>query len=77
MKYDSIELTMRKRINFFQLVDKSKQKRLLRKKLTKFNEYLKTYGLSFKNIEITNTESVQNFDLRIKQNMKNHSCGEN
>ena len=62
---------MRKRINFFQLVDKSKQKRLLRKKLTKFNEYLKTYSLSFKNIEITNTESVQNFDLRIKQNMKN------
>ena len=75
MKYDSIEITMRKRINYFRLIDKTKQKNMLRKKLTQFNGYLKPYGLCFKNIEITNIEAVERFDLRIEKNMTTNSVG--
>jgi hypothetical protein len=48
---------------------------MLRKKLTQFNGYLKSYGLCFKNIEITNIEAVERFDLRIEKNMTTNSVG--
>ena len=68
MSYDSIELNFRRfRVPYFDLIDKSKEKRKIKKKLDQFNKYLNSYGLGFNKIEISK-QTVNNYMLDIETN---------
>ena len=51
MNHESIEISLRRgRVPYFNLNNKSTEKKRIKKKLIQFNNYLNTYGLSFNNI---------------------------
>lgn len=68
MSYDSIDLYYRKkRVPYFNLINKSTEKKRLKKKFIQFNTYLSSYGLSFDKIEISN-KVKEDFKLNIVEN---------
>ena len=69
MVYDCIDLNSRiRRVPYFSLVDKLKEKKKLKKKLDQFNTYLKSYGLAFNKIQIYKHDinNEKDFDLEIE-----------
>lgn len=67
MNHEYIQLNLRKnRVPYFNLYDKMKEKRKIKKKLDEFNNFLYTYGLSFSNVEITTIQD--NYNLTIAKN---------
>ena len=68
MSYEFLDFNLkRKRINYFNLRDKFREKRKIKEKLRQFNNYLNTYGLKFSNIEITSKNENNDFDLSIEE----------
>lgn len=67
MNHESIEISLRRgRVPYFNLHNKSTEKKRIKKKLIQFNNYLNTYGLSFNNIEISN-QIEDDFRLEIAE----------
>ena len=69
MNYESIELTLRRRIPYFDLKDKQNEKRKIKKKLIQFNKFLNSYNLGFESIEIKRMNPTQKFALNISQDL--------
>ena len=68
--YDEIILNLRwGRTPFFNLNRKDNEKVKIKKKLEQFNVFLNTYGLSFKQIEISNFDNQNDFALNITENL--------
>ncbi len=69
MPYDCIDLNLRHgRIPYFDLVQKRAERMKFRKKLNQFNNYLRTYGLNLKSVEIDdNVENEEGFKLQISE----------
>jgi hypothetical protein len=67
MNYESIELTLRRRIPYFDLKDKQNEKRKIKKKLMQFNNFLSSYGLGFESIEIKRMNPTKKFTLNISE----------
>jgi hypothetical protein len=68
MNHESIELNLRKRTPYFNLRDQLNEKRKIKRKLIQFNNFLNSYGLRFKSIDICpQTSQTDDFDLNIRQ----------
>ncbi len=68
MPYDSIELNLRvSRIPYFDLKNKKYEKQKIKKKLYQFNKYLKTFGLSFKKIQIPRLLHLMILNWKLKK----------
>lgn len=68
--YDEIILNLRwGRTPFFDLNRKDNEKVKIKKKLEQFNVFLNTYGLSFKQKEISNFDNQNDFALNITENL--------
>lgn len=69
MPTDTIELPIRpSRIPYFDLINKKHERLKIKKKLMQFNRFLQTFGLCFKNIQITKDNQSNNFKLGIENN---------
>lgn len=68
--YDEIIINMRwSRRAFFQLARQDNLKMKIKRKLIQFNNYLNSYGLKFKNIEIIQRDDINDFNLKIEENL--------
>ena len=69
MNHETIELSLRRRIPYFDLRDKQNEKRKRKKKLIQFNKFLNSYNLGFESIEIKRMNPTQKFALNISQDL--------
>jgi len=69
MNHETIELSLRRRIPYFDLRDKQNEKRKIKKKLIQFNKFLNSYNLGFESIEIKRMNPTQKFALNISKDL--------
>ena len=69
MNRETIELSLRRRIPYFNLRDKQNEKIKIKKKLVQFNKFLNSYGLGFEKIEIKRMNPTNKFALDITEDI--------
>ena len=69
MNRETIELSLRRRIPYFNLRDKQNEKIKIKKKLVQFDKFLNSYGLGFEKIEIKRMKPINKFALDITEDI--------